>query len=135
VKTLGLQNFLFLPYQDKQVLPYSLTACDLSLVSMDEGMEGLVAPSKLYPAMSTGRPLAVICPRQAYLHQLIADANCGATFENRDGRGLANFIKFLMSDRQQAERMGKSGRRYLQAHFTPQEIAKQYVRVLRRAMV
>ncbi|WP_096671692.1 glycosyltransferase family 4 protein, partial [Dolichospermum compactum] len=32
VKRLGLKNFLFLPYQDKSVLPYSLTACDLSLV-------------------------------------------------------------------------------------------------------
>jgi glycosyltransferase involved in cell wall biosynthesis len=135
VEKLGLDNFLFLPYQTKQVLPYSLTACDLSLVSMDEGMEELVAPSKLYPAMSTGRPLAVICPRRAYLHQLIADANCGATFENRDAQGLANFIKFLMNDRQQAERMGRAGRQYLQKHFTPQEIAKQYVQVLRRAMV
>jgi glycosyltransferase involved in cell wall biosynthesis len=135
VKKLGLKNFLFLPYQDKQVLPYSLTACDLSLVSMDEGMEELVAPSKLYPAMSTGRPLAVICPRQSYLHQLIADANCGATFENRDGLGLANFIQFLMGDRQQAERMGRSGRHYLKSNFTPQEIAKQYVQVLRQAML
>jgi len=134
-KKMGLKNFLFLPYQDKQVLPYSLSACDLSLVSMDQGMEDLVAPSKLYPAMSTGRPLAVICPRQSYLHQLIADANCGATFENQDSLGLANFIKFLMGDRQQAERMGESGRHYLEANFTPQEIARQYVEVLHQAMI
>lgn len=46
VDKLGLNNFTFLPYQDKQVLPYSLTACDLSLVSVDATTEGLVVPSK-----------------------------------------------------------------------------------------
>lgn len=44
VNRLGLSNFIFLPYQDKQVLPYSLTACDLSLVSVDACTESLVAP-------------------------------------------------------------------------------------------
>ena len=61
VNRLGLNNFTFLPYQDKQVLPYSLTACDLSLVSVDESTEGLVVPSKLYSALASGRPVAVIC--------------------------------------------------------------------------
>ncbi|MEL6131261.1 MAG: glycosyltransferase family 4 protein, partial [Cyanobacteria bacterium J06628_4] len=50
VKAEGLdKNFLFLPYQDKKDIPYSMTACDVSLVSVSEGMESLVAPSKLYP--------------------------------------------------------------------------------------
>ncbi|MGB3206731.1 MAG: glycosyltransferase family 4 protein, partial [Crinalium sp.] len=49
VKAWGL-NCQFLPYQNKQDLPYSLTACDLSLVSVSPGMEGLVVPSKLYAA-------------------------------------------------------------------------------------
>ncbi len=131
---LGLTNFLFLPYQDKEVLPYSLTACDLSLVSVSPGMDSLVAPSKLYSALSAGRPLAVICPRRAYLNQLVADADCGATFENGDAEGLADFIRLLSQDRSWVERMGKAGRRYLQTHFTPHIIAGQYLHVLQRSL-
>jgi glycosyltransferase involved in cell wall biosynthesis len=131
---LGLQNFLFLPYQDRQVLPFSLTACDLSLVSISPGMEDLVAPSKLYSALSAGRPVAVVCPPHSYLNQLITDANCGTTFENGDGQGLAKFIRFLSADSQLAERMGRSGRQYLKENFTPETIARQYFRVLRRAI-
>jgi glycosyltransferase involved in cell wall biosynthesis len=131
---LGLHNFLFLPYQDHQVLPYSLTACDLSLVSISPGMEDLVAPSKLYSALSAGRPVAVVCPQHSYLNQLIANANCGTTFENGDGQGLAKFIRFLNADPQLVERMGKSGRQYLKDNFTPETIAKQYIRVLHRAI-
>ena len=133
VQRLGLKNFTFLPYQDRQVLPYSLTACDLSLVSVAEGMESLVAPSKLYSALSSGRPLAVICPEHSYLNQVVSEANCGASFANGDGQGLAQFIRFLMHDRSKAEHMGASGRAYMQKSFTPEAIAKQYFKVLRRA--
>ena len=135
VNRLGLRNFLFLPYQKKQVLPYSLTACDLSLVSVDTGMESLVAPSKLYPALATGRPVAVICPRHSYLRQMIADANCGDTFENADSYELAEFIRLLSCDRRQAERMGSAARQYLQSDFTPDVISKQYFEVLLRAIL
>ncbi|ARV63206.1 glycosyltransferase WbuB [Nostocales cyanobacterium HT-58-2] len=135
VNRLGLQNFLFLPYQEKYVLPYSLTACDLSLVSVDAGMESLVAPSKLYPALATGRPVAVICPKHSYLRQLIADANCGDTFENADSYELAEFIYRLSGDRKLAEGMGQSARQYLQSYFTPKVISRQYFEVLLRAVM
>ena len=133
VKTLGLDNFQFLPYQDKAVLPYSLTACDLSLVAVSEEMADLVAPSKLYSALSAGRPIAIICPAYSYLNDIVQDAECGAAFENGDAEGLAQFIQFLMHDRQQAEQMGQAGRAYLLENFTPTVIARQYLRVLRRA--
>ena len=133
VKELGLDNFKFLPYQDKAVLPYSLTACDLSLVAVSETMADLVAPSKLYSALSAGRPIAVVCPKDSYLSDLMRDAGCGSAFANGDSEGLAQFIRFLMHDRQQAEQMGRSGRNYLLQNFTPTVIAHQYSRVLRRA--
>ncbi|WP_416233456.1 glycosyltransferase family 4 protein [Anabaena sp. UHCC 0451] len=130
VNKLGLRNFLFLPYQDKQVLPYSLTACDLSLVSVEAGMESLVAPSKLYPALAAGRPIAVVCANDSYLRQMINDSKCGVSVENGDSFALAEFIRLLNSDRKLAELMGKASRQYLQSNFTPQIIAKKYFRVL-----
>jgi glycosyltransferase involved in cell wall biosynthesis len=135
IKKLELNNFLFLPYQDKQDLPYSLTACDLSLVSVSPGMDDLVAPSKLYPALSTGRPIAAICSKQSYLNPLIAEASCGATFENGDSDGLVKFIRFLSRDGEQAERLGRSGRQYLLKHFTPKVIARQYFKALQQAIL
>ncbi|MCJ8281583.1 MAG: glycosyltransferase family 4 protein, partial [Rivularia sp. ALOHA_DT_140] len=134
IKKSDLNNFQFLPYQEKSDLPYSLTACDLSLVSMDKGFENLVAPSKLYPALATGRPVAVVCPQHSYLKQLIADGNCGQTFENGDSQGLADFIRLLSKNRQLAETMGKSARQYMELHFTPEVIAREYLEVLCRVV-
>jgi len=134
IEVQGLRNFRFLPYQEKAVLPYSLTVSDLSLVSVAKGMESLVAPSKLYPAMATGRPIAAICPSSSYLHQLLETASCGAAFANGEGQHLANYIRMLSQDTEETQRLGKAGRQYLESHFTPEIISKQYLKVLRAAM-
>ena len=127
---LGLHNCQFLPYQDKQNLPYSLTACDLSLVSVSPGMEGLVAPSKLYAALAAGRPLAIICEPHSYLRAMLQESGCGEAFSNGDAEGLAAFIRRLAADSPLTKQMGQAGRRYLQANFTPDLIAQQYSQVL-----
>lgn len=134
-QTMGLANCHFLPYQDKALLPQSLTACDLSLVSIDVGMEGLVAPSKFYSALSSGRPVAIICEKHSYLRRLVSEANCGAAFENGDSKGLAGFIRYLIKDPQVHDQLGVAGYRYIQSHFTPQLISKQYLQILHRAVL
>ncbi|MBZ8179759.1 glycosyltransferase family 4 protein [Oscillatoria salina] len=132
VCSLGLTNCRFLPYQDRSVLPYSLTACDLSLVSVSPGMEGLIAPSKLYGILAAGRPVAAICEPHSYLRNLLAEANCGEAFDNGDGTALANFIRRLANDSELTAVLGNSGRSYLQSKFTPEIIARQYWQIVSR---
>jgi glycosyltransferase involved in cell wall biosynthesis len=127
---LNLKNCRFFPYQNKSVLPYSLTACDLALVSVSPGMEGLIAPSKLYGVLATGRPVAAICESRSYLRQLLLNAGCGEAFENGDATGLAEFIDRLATNPALAKTMGNAGRHYLKTHFTPEIIANQYLEVL-----
>ncbi|MGK7899056.1 MAG: glycosyltransferase family 4 protein [Xenococcus sp. (in: cyanobacteria)] len=126
----GLLNCTFLPYQDRSYLPYSLTACDLALVTIAPGMEGVVVPSKLYGVMAAGRAIAAICEPHSYLRKLINDAHCGACFNNNDSEALAEFVRFLAKEPQTARKMGQAGRRHLEANFTPKIIAQQYQKVL-----
>ncbi len=130
IRSLNLENCQFLPYQKKSLLPYSLTACDLSLVSVSSGMEGLVAPSKLYGILAAGRPVAVICGGRSYLRRLVAEANCGEAFGNGDAKSLAEFIRRLAANPQLAQALGNAGRRFLQSNFTPEITARQYLKVL-----
>ncbi|GAX34304.1 glycosyltransferase family 4 protein [Nodularia sp. NIES-3585] len=134
VNELGLNNFTFLPYQDKKDLPYSLTSGDLSLVSINPSSESLVLPSKLYSALASGRPLAVVCSPNSSLRELIEEAKCGAAFDHGDGHGLAEFILLLQRNQQIRKQMGKAARQYLQSNFTPKIIAQQYLDVLRQAL-
>jgi glycosyltransferase involved in cell wall biosynthesis len=130
IRELDLNNCLFLPYQDRSVLSFSLTACDLSLVSIDQGMEGLVAPSKLYGILASGRPVAIICEAHSYMRTILKEANCGKAFDSGDSEGLANYIRLLSKNRQLVTQLGQSGRDYLTVKFTPEMIAKQYFQIL-----
>ncbi len=130
----GLTNCRFLPYQEKQFLPYSLTACDLALVSISPGMEGLVAPSKLYGSLAAGRPVAVICEPHSYLRPLLAESGCGEAFEHGDAKGLAQFIRSLAASPWLSQDMGQAGRSYLKCNFTLDIIAQQYARVFYRSL-
>lgn len=125
-----LANCTFLPYQDRDTLPYSLTACDLALVSIKAGMEGLVAPSKVYSALAAARPIVVICDANSYLNELVESARCGRTFRHGDGAGVADFIRHLLANPERAAEMGRAGRQYLKRHFTPRVIARQYLNAL-----
>ncbi|MCM1981761.1 EAL domain-containing protein [Lyngbya confervoides] len=131
----GLKNCLFLPYQDKEVLPYSLTACDLTLVSVGAGMEGVVAPSKFYSALAAGRPIAAICESHSYLRQLIADANCGTAFQPGDSLGLVAFIRYLAKDSQRQATMGNMGSNYIKNRFTPDLIGQEYLQLVEQAVL
>jgi glycosyltransferase involved in cell wall biosynthesis len=128
----GLTNFTFLPYQDKKDLKYSLTACDISLVSVSEGMEGLVAPSKLYGYLASGRPIASICPESTYINGMLDKGQCGASFANGNSKGLADFLLNLSQNPDIAKTMGESARKYLENNFSPENIANQYNQVLKK---
>ena len=130
VKEKNLNNCTFLPYQDKTNLPYSLTACDLALVSIAPGLEGVVAPSKLYGIMAAGKAIAAICEPHSYLRQIINGAKCGGFFDNENSRELADFILKLANNPELSVKMGKAGRKYMVENFTPKIIAKQYCDVL-----
>jgi glycosyltransferase involved in cell wall biosynthesis len=134
VKEANLNCCLFLPYQDQEVLPFSLTACDLSLVSLVQGVEGLVAPSKLYGSLAAGCPVAAICEPHSYLRSLLAQGGFGQAFDNGDGVGLAAFIRRLMANPELGHQMGDRGRQFLLNNFTPEHCAQQYLQVVLKCL-
>ena len=130
VNQLGLENFSFLPYQKRDNLPYSLTSCDVSLISMAQGMEGVVAPSKLYSTLAAGNPVGVICPENSFIQRLVMDAQCGQSFRNGDARGLADFLLKLSENYQLCEEMGYNARQYFCRHFTKAIAISKYLEVI-----
>jgi glycosyltransferase involved in cell wall biosynthesis len=129
---LDATNCLFLPYQSRENLPFSLTACDISIVSIAEEMEGLIAPSKLYSALASGLPIAAICPAHSYLNEVIvAQAHCGATFRNGDAAGLAAYLEELSNNPELVKDLGRSGREYCVNNYSKEKIAQDYLQLFR----
>ncbi len=125
-----LPNALQLPYQEREVLPFSLTACDLSLVSILSNVGDTIAPSKIYGILAAERPVAVICPQDNYLRNIVDEGDCGACFDNGDAEGLANYICWLAANPQIQEKLGKNARRLLELHYTIDKAIPKYIDAL-----
>jgi glycosyltransferase involved in cell wall biosynthesis len=133
VQERGLDNVRFLPYQPRDVLPYSATCSDVSLVALERGVEGLSMPSKLYTIMASGRPVVAIVEKGLEVARIVAEGNCGESVEPGDVDGLVRVLDHYGSNPEICERDGRNGRAHFQAHFTRTLALREYFEVLESA--
>lgn len=71
-------NVCVLPWQQESMLPWTLTAADIGIVSLEDELCGLAVPSKAYSFLVAGVPLIAICSPDCELAELVGTHGCGA---------------------------------------------------------
>ena len=112
----GWPHVMFLPYQPKDQLEYSLSAADVHLVSLQAGMEGLCVPSKLYGALAAGRPVLFVGPAESEAAHVIREARCGTSVAPGDTAAAVGALLTLYRDRALREQQGRAGREYFERY-------------------
>jgi len=131
-RELGLRNLTFIPFQSRQRLPQVLASADLTLVSQKAGFEWDLLPSKLFPALASGRPiLAVVSPLSA-ASVLITQAQAGVCVPPGEPTLLAQQIITLLGDPEERRRMGENGRLFAEQHYSRSQATAQFVGILTR---
>jgi glycosyltransferase involved in cell wall biosynthesis len=118
------QRVLFLPYEVKERLRFSLSAADVHLVSLKSEMVGLSVPSKVYGIMAAGRPVVFIGPEQSEAAIVIREAGCGCVIKPGDVNGAVAALLNLYHHRQDVERQGDAARKYFE-RFNDRAIATE----------
>ncbi len=127
-----LNNCKFMPYQNYSSLSYSLSAADVSIVSVKKGMESLVAPSKLYGHLAVGSPIIGVSQKESFLEKLIKKEKFGLFVENGDVKTLTNSILKLLEDSSKKVNLGKRGLAYFQRNATPEIVSDKYFNLLNK---
>ncbi len=130
IENYQLKNILLLPYQPRELLPLSLTACDISLVSLIPGAESIVAPSKLYGMLAAGRGIISISVPNSYIDKLLTNSGCGINVPPDDPQQLANIICQLTSDNQRVKSMGEIARHFYETRYTFKRALEEYEKLL-----
>ena len=130
IENYQLKNILLLPYQPRELLPLSLTACDISLVSLIPGAESIVAPSKLYGMLSAGRGIISISVPNSYIDKLLTNSSCGVNVPPDDPQQLADIIRQLASDNQRVKSMGEMARQLYKTRYTFKRALDEYEKLL-----
>lgn len=129
----GLTNVVMLPYQPFEMLNESLNACDASLVTIAEGIEGISFPSKLYTSLAVGKAIVALSEDWSELREIVEGTGCGIWSALGDSRGLADKLRTLIHDKDTTASMGASARKVFDAGYTRQVCAAKYAEVLRLA--
>ena len=91
----SLANVKLYPYQKREVLPYSLGACDISAIGLIPGSEDTVAPSKFYGIIASGKPVLLLARHTTDIARLILDNNCGYVVDPGDPLDVVSKIRYL----------------------------------------
>lgn len=130
VQKYGLNNVLFFPYQNREMLPFSLTAASVSFVTLEENIEGLAMPSKLYTTMAAGNPIIAVCDENSDVSKIIETAQCGFSIRHHDAEKILQHLLMLKNDTKLLANMGNNARKYFEQHFTLEIAVNQYLKAL-----
>jgi glycosyltransferase involved in cell wall biosynthesis len=117
VRSRGLENVQFKPYQPRERLGESLTAADAHLVCLRPQLEGLMVPSKFYAVAAAGRPILLVGAGGGELAGLVAEAQCGCQVAPGAGAVLAERIAELAADPRLGQRQGLAARHLFETRF------------------
>lgn len=73
----GARNVVTLPYQPKHALGSTLPAADIHVVSIGDGMVGIIHPCKIYGAMAIGRPILLFGPPSCHAADIMQGDTLG----------------------------------------------------------
>ncbi|QIO20862.1 glycosyltransferase family 4 protein [Haloarcula sp. JP-L23] len=120
----------FLPYQPHEDLPYSLTSGDVSLVTIQQGFEGVCVSSKLYTALAAGLPVLCIAQPTNDEAKIISQADAGLTVPQGDVDGVVSAIERWIENPDLVSSHGKNARQTFEARFTKRHSVDKYYRLL-----
>lgn len=123
-----LSNVVFIPYQSKSELIYSLNAGDVHFVVNAKGIKGVSVPSKLYGVMAVGKPVLGIMEEGAEARLIVEEAKCGMSVKPGDYSAIEDLIrKYIgLRDSRELKNMGEMGRKFLTEHLTKEVSIDKY---------
>lgn len=124
-------NVRLLPYQPRSAVPHIYATGDLCLVPLKKGTAQETFPSKIYTIMASGRPVLVSADPDSELEAIVHQSGCGWAAPPDDAEALANAIREVYADRQEARRRGALGRAYVAEHYSRQAVARHYDALIR----
>ena len=133
----NLKNIVFIPYQNKEDLVYSLNAGDVHFVVNAKGIKGVSVPSKLYGVMAAGKPVLGILEEGSEARLIVEEAQCGVVADPGDYDAIRKVISYFIDNRRKGadqkdngennlHNMGIRGRRFLDEHLTRDVSIQKY---------
>ena len=135
VATEKIASVRMFPFVSKEDYADLLATADVSLVTLEPGMEGLCVPSKFYSILASGRPTIAAMSPVSEVARVIDEAQCGVHFAQDSAEDLVRVLSALADDPGEVERLGQNARSILLEKYSTKHLALRYHTTLLEAQV
>lgn len=112
-------HVISLPYQPLETLGDSLSAADVHVVTLGDGMVGIVHPSKVYGALAVGRPVLLLGPAECHVTDMLEPVGACWRVGHGDVAGARELLlRLLAMPRGELRARGATARRILDERYT-----------------
>ena len=127
-----MENVVFIPYQKKERLVYSLNAADVHWCVNARGIKGVSCPSKFYGIAGVGKPVLAVLETRSEIELLITHTGCGKCSEPGEYGEVEKNISWFIenADGEIIQDMGRRGHAYLISHLTKDISIKKYKKAI-----
>lgn len=113
----ALMNVTFLPPQQEDILPFVLSAGDVSIVSLADGADGVSMPSKTYYSMAAENALLGFSNKGSDLDVIIGTHACGYNIDRNDTERVVEAILKMKNDIDLCDGFKRNGRLAVLEHY------------------
>lgn len=124
----SMDNIIFIPYQDKADLIYSLNAGDVHWCVNAQGIKGVSCPSKYYGIVSCAKPVLGVLESGSEIRCLIEETSGGLCSEPGDYENIERHIRWFIENAgsRKVVEMGQKGHKYLVENLTRDKSVMKY---------
>ena len=122
------ENIIFIPYQDKKDLNYSLNAGDVHWCVNAKGIKGVSCPSKAYGIMAASKPILGVLESGSEVRCLIEDTRGGLCCEPGEYDKVEENIRWFIDNAgsEELKAMGARSRENLEKNLTRNVSVQKY---------
>jgi glycosyltransferase involved in cell wall biosynthesis len=122
-----LDNVIFSPFQQREILSNVQSISDVSFISLKSGKGRNSVPSKILGYMAAARPIIASVDFDSDTAKTIVKSNSGFIIEPENSVKLAELIRRIQSNNELLKHLGENGRKYLECHYSRPVVTGKYI--------
>ena len=125
-----LDNIVFLPLEEQEMVPHVYSACDICLIPLKKGIIGNSVPSKAGLLMACKRAIVSTVDEESDYFRMINEEHIGIACSTNDAREAANAILKMKNEKDFRDYCAKCGYEYGKKRYSRSENTKKFIKLI-----